>query len=74
MNRTTTQVEGVLACMFHTQMEATACRVRARGLQAPTEPLVGRVPSRGAWECEMSGLDRYFETSPQAWLEKCGLD
>jgi len=46
-----------LARIFHTPMETpTLRRVRARGLQARITTPVGRVPSRGARGCEISGL------------------
>jgi len=46
-----------LARIFHTPMETpTPRRVRARGLQARITAPVGRVPSRGARGCEISGL------------------
>ena len=51
-----------LTCTFPTQMDlATARRVGARGLQVRTEALVGRVPPRGDWECEMSRLGWFMQ-------------
>jgi spermidine synthase len=58
--------ESALTRIFHTPMETpTLHRVRARGLQARITAPVGRVPSRGARGCEISGLTASgFRLSP----------
>ena len=55
LNERTTKTESP-ARILHTPMAApTLRRARARGLQARRPVPVGRVPSRGVWECEISG-------------------
>jgi PIN domain nuclease of toxin-antitoxin system len=63
------QIKIALACIFHTPMETpTVRRVRARGLQARTSARVGRVPSRGVWWCEISGLGKLRLARPLAQI------